>query len=252
MPDGGTLWIETANADLDEAYVRAHAGVQAGRYVLIAVSDTGHGMDAATAARVFEPFFTTKPPGKGTGLGLSTVFGIVSQVGGHVGLYSEPGHGATFKVYLPRVDAADLPTAATVVVAPPRGTETVLLVEDAEALRPLIHEILEAAGYQVIDCADPADAMVRAGSLAGPLDLVLTDVIMPGMSGPDLVKALRASRPDVKALFMSGYTDDAIGRHGVLAPGIHFLQKPFTADRLLGAVRAALDAPPPHLAARVS
>jgi two-component system, cell cycle sensor histidine kinase and response regulator CckA len=242
MPDGGDLWIETSNAELDEAYLRTHADVRPGHYVLLAVSDSGHGMDSETLAHVFEPFFTTKPEGKGTGLGLATVFGIAKQSGGHVNVYSEPGKGTTFKVYLPRADRhAPLLPARAPSGPLPRGTETILLVEDAEALRQMIQEVLEGAGYAVLESADPADAALRAAKYEGALDLVLTDVVMPGMSGPDLVRAVQGTRPAVKVLFMSGYTNDAIGRQGVIGPDLHFLQKPFTFEALLGSVRAALD-----------
>ncbi len=245
MPQGGTLWIETSNAILDEAFLRTHADVLPGRYVLLAVTDTGQGMDAETLSHVFEPFFTTKEQGKGTGLGLSTVFGIVKRAGGLVSVYSEPGKGTTFRVYWPRVDA-DLEQRGDVVyVAPPRGSETVLLVEDAESLRPMILEILEAAGYNVLESADPQEAILRARDHEGRLDLVLTDVIMPHMSGPELVAAVRTLRPEIKALFMSGYTSDAIGRHGVIDAHVHFLQKPFNSDALLTSVRTALDSASP-------
>jgi two-component system, cell cycle sensor histidine kinase and response regulator CckA len=242
MPQGGDLWIETSNAELDDAYLRTHADVLPGSYVLLSVSDTGHGMDAETVSHIFEPFFTTKPEGKGTGLGLATVFGIAKQSGGHVSVYSELGRGTTFRVYLPRVDReTSTSEVAAVSTPPPRGTETVLLVEDAEALRPMIHEILEAAGYCVLESSDPEEALLRAASYDGTLDLVLTDVVMPHMSGPDLVKVIHATRPRVKVLYMSGYTNDAIGRQGVIEPGMHFLQKPFTSEALLGSVRTALD-----------
>jgi two-component system cell cycle sensor histidine kinase/response regulator CckA len=242
MPQGGDLCIETSSVVLDEAYLRTHADVRPGPYVLLTVSDTGHGMDAETLSHIFEPFFTTKPEGKGTGLGLATVFGIVKQCGGHVSVSSEPVGGTTFRVYLPRV-AAEMPAneVPAVIAPPPRGTETVLLVEDAEALRLMIHEILEAAGYSVLESSDSEQAVLHASSYAAPLDLVLTDVVMPRMSGPDLVKVVQATRPSVKVLFMSGYTDEAIGKQGVLKPGVHFLQKPFTSEALLGSVRAVLD-----------
>jgi PAS domain S-box-containing protein len=241
MPQGGDLWIETSNVELDEAYLRTHADVHPGRYVLLAVSDTGEGMDAETLSHVFEPFFTTKAEGKGTGLGLSTVFGIAKQSGGHVSVYSEPGRGTTFRVYLPRIDAEAGSQAAASSAPPPRGSETVLLVEDAEALRPMIHEILESAGYSVLESSDPQEAVLRAATHDGPLDLVLTDVVMPHMSGPDLVKLVQENRPSVKVLFMSGYTNDAIGKQGVIAPGVNVLQKPFSSEGLLNSVRAALD-----------
>lgn len=241
MPKGGHLIIETANVFLDQAYAQSHADAVPGPYVMLAVSDTGHGMDAATQSHIFEPFFTTKEQGKGTGLGLATVFGIAKQNGGHVNVYSEPGKGASFKLYLPRVDAPAHEAEPTISAAPPRGTETILLVEDAQALRAMIAEILEAAGFRVLESPDPRDAVLRAERHEGLLDLIVTDVVMPGMSGPDLVEVVRGRRPGVKTLFMSGYTNEAIGRQGVLEPGTHFLQKPFTSDALLGAVRRAID-----------
>jgi hypothetical protein len=242
MPDGGNLWIETSNARLDASYLRTHADVRPGSYVMLAVSDTGHGMDQETLSHVFEPFFTTKGEGKGTGLGLATVFGIAKQSGGHVSVYSEPGRGTTFRVYLPIAEAREAPVSAPVEPsAPPGGSETVLLVEDSDSLRPMIREVLAASGYEVLDSADPVEAAGRARAHPGSLDLVLTDVIMPGMSGPDLVKVVRAARPSVRVLFMSGYTNDAIGRQGVLDPGVHLLQKPFTTEALLVSVRTALD-----------
>jgi PAS domain S-box-containing protein len=241
MPNGGQLIIETANTFLDEQYARSHPDVSPGPYVVLTVSDTGHGMDAATRSHIFEPFFTTKPEGEGTGLGLATVFGIAKQSGGHIDVYSEPGQGATFKFYLPRV--GDEVEAEAVAEAPGRrqGTETLLLVEDAEALRSMIHEILEDAGYEVLEAADPREALVRAEQNRGRLDLVLTDVIMPGMYGPDLVKAVQAMDPGIGAVFMSGYTNEAVSRQGVLQPGTRFIQKPFTSEALLDAIREALD-----------
>jgi two-component system cell cycle sensor histidine kinase/response regulator CckA len=242
MPNGGQLIIETANIVLDEQYARRHPDVTAGPYVVLTVSDTGHGMDEATRSHIFEPFFTTKPEGEGTGLGLATVFGIAKQSAGHVNVYSEPGQGATFKFYLPRVN--EELDAGQAVEAPTRkqGTETLLLVEDAEALRSMIHEILVDAGYVVLEAADPHEALARAEANRGRLDLVLTDVIMPGMYGPDLVKAVQAIDPGIGAVFMSGYTNEAVSRQGVLQPGTRFIQKPFTSDALLDAIRDALDA----------
>jgi nitrogen-specific signal transduction histidine kinase/ActR/RegA family two-component response regulator len=242
MPNGGQIIIETANAVLDEQYARSHPDVTPGPYVVLTVSDTGHGMDDATRSHIFEPFFTTKPEGEGTGLGLATVFGIAKQSAGHINVYSEPGQGATFKFYLPRVE--EEVDAGAAVEAPVRkhGTETLLLVEDAEALRSMIHEILEDAGYVVLEAADPHEALERAEANRGRLDLVLTDVIMPGMYGPDLVKAVQAMDPGIGAVFMSGYTNEAVSRQGVLKPGTRFIQKPFTSDALLDAVRDALDA----------
>jgi PAS domain S-box-containing protein len=239
MPRGGRLVIETANAVIDEAYARTHADVKPGRYVMLAVSDTGDGMTEETQTHIFEPFFTTKEAGKGTGLGLATVFGIVKQSGGHITVYSELGMGSTFKVYIPRVDGAAADAPVPVPAADPgAGSETVLLVEDAEPLRLMIKEILEEAGYKVIACAEPQEAE----GWAGPADLLLTDVVMPHTSGPELARSLRGRNASMKVLFMSGYTDEAIGHHGVLEPGAQFIQKPFTTDNLLRKVRDVMDA----------
>ena len=246
MPEGGKLIIETANVDLDEGYTRTRPEAVTGRHVMIAVSDTGQGMDPETLAHLFEPFFTTKEPGKGTGLGLATVHGIVRQSGGHVSAYSEKGRGTTFKIYLPRHDEEQRPAhlIAETAAAAPSGTETILLVEDEPSLRVMIGEILEAAGYKVLEGPSPEEALATAGSYGGPISLMLTDVILPRMSGRQVADALRSSRPETRVLFMSGYTDDAIGHHGILEPGTHFLQKPFTSDSLLHKVRDILDAGP--------
>jgi CheY-like chemotaxis protein len=243
MADGGTLTIETATAELDREYVDRHASVAAGLYVMLAVADTGTGMDAATQKRIFEPFFTTKEIGKGTGMGLSTVYGIVKQSGGHIWVYSEPGRGATFKVYLPIADAAS-PRAAAPHEAEPEvraGTETVLLAEDEESVRLFTRTILERSGYRVIDATNPLAALDTARRYEGPIDLLLTDVVMPGASGTDLYRRLRATRPALKVLYMSGYTDDSVVRRGVLDKGAPFLQKPFTGARLVRKVRSVLD-----------
>jgi two-component system cell cycle sensor histidine kinase/response regulator CckA len=245
MTKGGQLTLETANVSLDAAYARTHTYVRPGQYVLLAVSDTGHGMDAATQSHIFEPFFTTKEPGKGTGLGLATVFGIVKQSGGHLNVYSEPGRGSTFKVYLPRIDEVATKEEAAMPSPPvPSGTETILLVEDAEALRVMIREILESGGYTVLDASAPDEALATAKAHRSPVHLMLTDVVLPRMSGPDLALSLARLRPETRVLYMSGYTADAIGNHGVLEPGTHFIQKPFTADDLLRKLRSVLDAPP--------
>jgi PAS domain S-box-containing protein len=246
MPQGGKLMIETSNVDLDERYLATHPSVfKPGPYVMVAVSDTGHGMDANTIAHMFEPFFTTKEKGKGTGLGLATVYGIVQQSGGTVNVYSEAGHGTSFKVYLPRVDdeAAQIRAAEGEVLAP-RGTETILLVEDSDSLREMIREVLEASGYRVTE-ADTPEAAARAVSTKGAAtDLLLTDVIMPGLSGPDLAARLGATNSRARVLYISGYTDEMIGSRGRgLDPGTSFLQKPFTFDALLRKVRDVLDAP---------
>jgi nitrogen-specific signal transduction histidine kinase len=241
MPEVGRLTIETSNIELDDENARWHVGVRPGRYVMLAVNDTGFGMDSQTRERVFEPFFTTKEVGKGTGLGLATVYGIVKQSGGYVWVYSEPGRGTTFKVYLPRVDA---PAEA---VARPRetgtlvGTETILLAEDDETLRPLAKGLLEKLGYRVLDAENAERALALAAAHGGPIHLLVADVVMPGASGRELARRLAQTRPDTKVLYISGYTDDAIVHHGMLEPGLHFLQKPFTPAALARKVRDVLD-----------
>jgi two-component system, cell cycle sensor histidine kinase and response regulator CckA len=241
MPTGGRLIVETRNVDLDESYARERPDARPGRHVLLAVSDTGHGMDAETLSHAFEPFFTTREPGKGTGLGLATVYGIVRQSGGHVTIYSEPGRGTTCKVYLPRIDEEqdDAPAAPALAAVPP-GTETILLVEDEAALLTLTREVLESAGYRVIEGSTPEEALAAAAAHAEPIHLVLTDVVLPRLSGRQLVEALRSSRPEARVLFTSGYTDDVISHHGLLEPGVNFLQKPFTGDDLLRKLRDIL------------
>jgi PAS domain S-box-containing protein len=241
MPTGGKLILETANAELSEQYAEQHQPVVPGRYVMLAVSDTGTGMTPETRARIFEPFFTTKEKGKGTGLGLSTVYGIVKQSGGYVWVYSELGRGTTFKIYLPRVDAAPdtlLPAREPSTVA---GTETILLAEDDAVLRPLAKGLLEKLGYRVLDAADAVEALEAARQYTEVIHLLLTDVVMPGASGRELARQLESHRPDVKVLYVSGYTDDAIVHHGMLEPGLNFLQKPFTPASLARKVREVLD-----------
>jgi two-component system, cell cycle sensor histidine kinase and response regulator CckA len=242
MPKGGKLLVETANADLTEQYAELHQPVVPGRYVMLAVSDTGTGMDAETRVRIFEPFFTTKEKGRGTGLGLSTVYGIVQQSGGYIWVYSEPGRGTTFKLYFPRVDApADTPAPAREAVTL-TGTETILLAEDDEMLRPLSKGLLERLGYRVLDAEDASRALALARAHPGPIQLLVADVVMPGASGRELARRLTESRPDTKVLYVSGYTDDAIVHHGMLEAGLNFLQKPFTPAVLARKVREVLDA----------
>ncbi len=241
MPRGGRLTIETADVELDEAFAERHATVRPGPYVMLAVTDTGIGMDAAIQARVFEPFFTTKEKSKGTGLGLATVYGIVKQSGGSIWLYSEPGKGATFKVYLPRVEQAPssvglVPGAVSVL----GGSETILVVEDEEAVRRLTRRILEARGYRVLEAGNGAEALAAVREHGDAIHLLLTDLVMPDTTGADLAAKLQESRRDIRVLFMSGYTDDAAVRNGLLGPGHFFLQKPFTPDALARKVRAAL------------
>jgi CheY-like chemotaxis protein len=217
--------------------------VTPGPFVMLAVSDTGHGMDADTVSHIFEPFFTTKEQGKGTGLGLSTVHGVINQSGGHIFVYSEPGHGTTFKIYLPRIDdptpaVRRAPSAADV----RRGEETVLLVEDEEEVRNLARDVLVDEGYAVLEATTPEDAERICAEHPGPISLLLSDVVMPRVSGPQLAGRLAEIRPDLRVLYMSGYTDEAIVRHGVLEPGTWFIEKPFTPESLGAKVRAVLDA----------
>src|SRR5690606_626123 len=241
MPDGGTLLIETQNVELDADYQRGHPQVAPGRYVLLAISDTGCGMDEATQAQIFEPFFTTKEVGKGTGLGLSTAYGIVRQSGGTIWVYSEVGKGTSFKIYLPRVDAP-AEVRAPVDAAPPQGgSETVLLVEDDGAVRALAYRLLRRAGYHVIEASDGLEAESVAAAYPGTIDLLLTDAVMPSLGGRELAERLLQKRPEMAVLCMSGYTDDAVLRHGIINEGAPFLEKPFTPDRLLRKVRAVLD-----------
>ena len=241
MPHGGKLTIETANADLDETYAQRHVTVHPGRYVMVAVSDTGIGMDAATKQHIFEPFFTTKEKGKGTGLGLSTVYGIVKQSGGNIWVYSEPGKGTTFKVYLPRVEetaAEGVPPSADSL--PAVGTETILIVEDEASIRALSRRVLEKRGYRVLEASSGRDALERVRIEEGPIHLLLTDLVMPDMGGTELASRLQQLHPDLRVLFMSGYTDDGVVRNGLLGPGRAFLQKPFTPHALARKVRDAL------------
>jgi PAS domain S-box-containing protein len=241
MPAGGSLTIETANVELDEEYAAQHFEVTPGRYVRLSMADTGTGMDADTRVRIFEPFFTTKEKAKGTGLGLSTVYGIVKQSGGDIQVYSEPGQGTAFKIYLPRVD--DAPSERSVPappVAPSRG-ETILLVEDEDAVRKAAERILRAAGYEVVSAATGAAAVAFVAEHQRAIDLLLTDVVMPKMSGRELADRLMTDAPGLKVLFTSGYTDNAIVHQGALDPGTAFLGKPFSPAALVRKVREVLD-----------
>ncbi len=242
MPKGGRLTIETADVELGRSYVAAHVPTQPGPYVLLAISDTGVGMDGATKARLFEPFFTTKEPGRGTGLGLATVYGIVKQSGGYVWAYSELGHGTTFKIYLPRVaETAESPEPTTGTPTPVRGSETVLVVEDQEEVRKLTKRVLEARGYTVLAARNGAEALEIVGQHATQIHLMITDVVMPGMNGRELARLACARRSDLKVLYVSGYTGEAVLQHRLLEPGVAFLQKPFTPDVLARKTREVLD-----------
>ncbi len=245
MPKGGKLIIETANVDLDQTYADTHLAVTSGPYVMLAVTDTGSGMDAHTRAHIFEPFFTTKEKGKGTGLGLATVYGIIKQSGGNVWVYSEPGAGTTFKIYLPRVvETVEPPQPALIRASQPQGSETILLVEDEESIRSLVLGILQAHGYKVLGAGHPHEALDISKKFEGPIHLLFTDVVMPQMNGREVAEQISAARPNTKVLYMSGYTDHAIAHHGVLNPGVPFLQKPFSPEALAHKVREVLDMVP--------
>jgi len=245
MPDGGRLTIETANVELDAEYARRHVGASVGPHVMLAVSDTGSGMDADTQSRMFEPFFTTKEPGKGTGLGLSTVYGIVQQCGGTVWVYSEVGHGTTFKIYLPCIETtAGVAAPSAPAGAVEGGSETVLVVEDEDKVRELVSEILTLYGYTVLMASTAGEALLVSEHHEGPIHLLVTDLIMPTMSGRELARRIATRRPETRALYLSGYTGDTIVRHGMLEADMAFLQKPFTVDGLTRKVREMLDGRP--------
>jgi CheY-like chemotaxis protein len=241
MPQGGKLTIETSNVYLDEEYATHHVTVAPGPYVMLAVSDTGTGMDEKIRGRIFEPFFTTKEASKGTGLGLSTVYGIVKQSGGNIWVYSEEGRGTTFKVYLPRVDeGAQEYRPSRGASGELEGTETVLLAEDEEEVRNLTRQVLEMYGYTVLAAANGDAALSTCERHAGPIHLLITDVVMPAVGGRELAERLTLLRPEMKVLYMSGYTDDAIVHHGVLNEGMNFIEKPFAPDALARKVREVL------------
>jgi len=239
MPEGGRLTIETANVDLDADYARGHPETTPGPYAVLRVTDSGHGMDKATLERIFEPFFTTKEPGRGTGLGLSTVYGMVKQSGGNIEVHSEEGKGTAFTLYfpkaLPRAQPEEPPPDAT------RGSETLLIVEDEEAVRELARRILSAAGYEVLTAADAGQALLLCERSENPIHLMLTDVVMPGMTGPELAQRLSASRPEMKVLYTSGYADDASAHRRIVAEGAQLIAKPFGVAELTRKVREVLD-----------
>jgi PAS domain S-box-containing protein len=242
MPKGGKLTLETSNATLDETYAREHQPVESGQYVMLAVSDTGHGMAEEIMSRIFEPFYTTKEVGKGTGLGLSMVYGIVKQSGGYVWVYSEPDQGTTFKIYLPRVDQpADQPSTEQTPIGFSRGTETILLVEDDPQLRELSSSVLSHCGYRVLSAATPDEGIAICESNHQQIRLLVTDVVMPRMNGRQLAERIQIVSPKIRVLYISGYTDNAIVHYGVLDPGLWFLAKPFTLSALVAKVREVLD-----------
>jgi nitrogen-specific signal transduction histidine kinase len=245
MPGGGVLTLETENVVLDAEYARTHPGVRPGPHVVLCIRDNGIGMDADTQARIFEPFFTTKEPGSGTGLGLSTVYGIVRQSGGHIWVYSEPGLGTVFKIYFPVTEESiqerveeRVPDDAL------RGAETILVVDDSEALRPVVTRTLRHYGYAVLEAASGEEAIRLAEREPSPIHLVLTDIVMPGMSGPELARELLRWHPALRVLFMSGYAENAIVREGLRHPSAGFIEKPFSPETLAREVRRALDAAP--------
>ncbi|MBI3896541.1 MAG: response regulator [Acidobacteria bacterium] len=241
MPKGGKLTIETANVELDETYLDRHVTIQPGPYVMLAVTDTGIGMDKEIQAHIFEPFFTTKEKDKGTGLGLAMVYGIVKQSGGYIWVYSEVGQGTTFKIYLPRLDVA-VPATKVDKVMPSdlTGSETILIAEDEAMLRELACEFLASAGYTILQAGSGEQALKISECHQGPIHLLMTDAVMPRMGGSELAQRLQSQRPDIKVLFVSGYTDDAVFRNGLVTPGTAFLQKPFTRETLLFKLREVL------------
>jgi two-component system, cell cycle sensor histidine kinase and response regulator CckA len=244
MPQGGKLIIETTNVDLDDSYISEHPEIKKGSYVRLAISDTGIGMDKETQARIFEPFFTTKAQGEGTGLGLSTVYGIVRQSGGYIWTYSEPGKGTTFKIYLPCADSSADAEDEIGSRQELKGYETVLVVEDDAFVRKFVCRILHLRGYTVLDAANGEAALAIVRGYAGNIHMVITDVVMPGMSGKELIAQLEQMRPGIKTLYVSGYTDKAIVHHGILDSNIAFLQKPFTTEHLMQKIHEVIQSKP--------
>ena len=238
MPTGGSLIVETENRELDAEYADTHEGVTPGRYVVLSVSDTGQGMSREVQAKIFDPFFTTKERGKGTGLGLAMVFGIIKQLGGHIFVYSEPGRGTTFKIFLPVSQAAVEKTSELSLPPLPQGNETILVVDDEPSLKTLVTAILRPLGYTMLEAGSGAEAMEISDAFSGRIDILLTDVIMPGMNGKELAEAITARRPETRVIYMSGYTDNAIAHHGVLDPGVVLIEKPITADKLTAVLKA--------------
>lgn len=244
IPSGGRLKIETSNVELDEVYAREHVAVSPGLYVRLSVTDTGSGMDRETVSRIFEPFFTTKEKGRGSGLGLATVYGIVRQSGGHIWVYSEPGAGTTFKIYLPRVtEASDSVLQADPAIAPPVASQTILLVEDSKLLAKVTHDFLKSEGYIVLMASSPKEALQVAADFRETIHLLLTDVVLPGMDGPKLTEQLRTARPEMKVLYMSGYTNGILSEHGFRAVDVAFIEKPFSQQALSQKMRQTLKPP---------
>lgn len=233
--------LETDNVVLDETFAKEYPTVVPGPHVLLAVSDTGTGISGEVREHIFEPFFSTKEKGKGTGLGLSTVYGIVQQSNGHISVYSEVGMGTTFKIYLPRVGGEAPVLSSASPAASSQGEETVLVVEDESSVQGVIERVLSGNGYRVLLASDGSEALRVSGEHEGPIDLLITDLVMPGMGGREVASRLEKSRPGLRVLFMSGYTENAISHHGVLDAGVEFLQKPFLSDALLRKVRELLD-----------
>jgi len=245
MPNGGTITIETGAADLDEEYTRHHPDIAAGRFGMLALSDNGIGMDDRTKAHLFEPFFTTKEPGKGTGLGLATVYGIVKQSGGHISVYSEVGIGTTFKVYFPEIrESMTSPPPKSSPSGMPKGTETILVVEDDEPVRALIRRVLISCGYEVMEAKNGIEALEAIDACSRPIHLVVTDVIMPQLGGPELADHLKRMLPTARVIFLSGYATTAIVQHGIVQQGVEFMEKPFTPEQLAQRVRQVLESTP--------